>query len=977
MRRPPLLPLLLIAALALSACGRDYSGPASGIVDDDAGADFGELDTAESDTGNDTSAPDAFPDTAPPDIGPMPDTPPEPDVAPQEFVLQIAPGSAEVIAGEAAQFRALWVGEATTEDVTAQAEWYADAPGAEVVAPGRFRTDARQAGRFTVYAAFGGQETAATLIASEATQNLVDIAIQPDSIDIPDGFAGRVRALGLYDNGSSRDLTGLVQWDSRAPNVFTVGNEDDDAGLVTSVGAGSGQVTAELDGVRGVGEVNVIAAELEGIEIVPRSVTIPLEDQTQLRALGQFSNGELLDITAQVTWSSEDTNIAAFSRGVPGRIAGLSAGTVRVAATLDGQTGAGTVTVTGAQVVQLVITPPVIVTPAGGDVRLRASAVFSNDDAFDVTTEAVWVSEDPRIAEIRQVGDTIRLESISAGTTTVRATYGGVSATARVTVTPAVLESLAVTPAVLSLPAGNTRQLILVGTYSDSSRSNLTFQANWSTSNADAALVGNQDQAGVVTGRSPGRSTVTARFENQSISVAVTVTDAELVAIQVQPPRASVPAGDQVSLTCFGVYSDNSLRGLTEEAVWSSDAPTIATVSNAPGARGSVTGVALGDAEIRVRFEGLEDTGRVQVTEEVVTSVFVLPGQGLIVAGRSQNFNAFATYSNGSTQVVTQEAVWTSNRSAVAQVSNADGTRGRVAGIEPGQATITAAFGGQTGQVNVRVSDAELEQLRLFPERVELSPGTSQQLFAVGVYSNRQVQQNLTAEVLWTSDNPDVFTVSNIPAPPGIVTGVSPGEATISAEIDGVRESLRVVVVQRNVIGMSISPPSAILPVDAFQLFTALAQYDDGTTQDVTQNATWGSTDASIIAALQFRPGLTNTLREGEATITAEFAGFTGRAAVTVRDAEPTHVVISPVNPILRRQNNQPPQVNFYATAIYPDNTTSDVTQLCTWSSSSPQTVLIFDELGFKGFAVGIGTGSSEITAHCGEFSATTVATVR
>ena len=968
--------LLLLAVLAASACGRDYSGPAS-VADNDTGTDVSE-DTTAPDVEGDVAPIDVSPDEPPePDLGPMPDTPPEPDIGPGELILQITPTQAEVIAGEPAQFRAVLVGEDSAQDVTAEAEWAVQGgPGAQIVAPGRVRTEPDRPGEWTVLAAFEGLEAEAFLVAYGATENLVDIAVQPDAIDVPEGFDARVTAVGLYDNGGSRDLTAVVEWTSASPRVFSVGNGDR-GGVVSGLAAGSGQVVAELDGVQGVGEVTVVGVELESLEIVPRSVTIPVDDQTQLRALGQFSNGDLLDVTGQVTWGSDDTGIAAFSRGEPGRVAGINGGTTRVTAELDGVLAEATVTVTEAEVVQLSITPPVIVTPAGGDVRLRASAVFSNDVAVDVTTEALWVSGDGRIAEIRQVGDTIRLEAVSAGTTTIRATYGGVTASASVTVTPAVLQSLAVTPAALSMPAGNTRQLILVGTYSDASRSNLTLQATWTTSNAAAAIVGNLDQAGIVTARAHGATTVTARFEGRTVDVAVTVTDAELVAIQVQPPRASVPAGDEVQLTCFGVYSDNSLRGLTEDAAWSSESPSIASVSNAPGRRGAVTGVALGDARIRARFEGFEDTGMVEVTDEVVTTVFVLPGQGLIVAGRAQNFNAFAVYSNGATQVVTQEAVWTSNRSAVAQVSNADGTRGRVSGIEPGQATISAAFGGQTGQANIRVSDAVLEELRIFPERVELSPGTSEQLFAVGIYSNRQVQQNLTFEALWSSSDERVATVTNIPSSPGIVSGVAPGEATITAEVNGVRTTLRVVVIDREVIGLSISPPSATLPVDAFQLFTALAEYDDGTTLDVTQNATWGSTDASVIAALQFRPGLTNTLREGEAVVTAEFDGFVGRATVVVRDAEPTNVIISPVNPILRRQQNQPPQVNFYATAVYADNTTSDVTQLCSWSSSAPDTVLIFDELGFKGTAFGTSAGSATIAARCGQFTATTVATVR
>ena len=167
------------------------------------------------------------------------------------------------------------------------------------------------------------------------------------------------------------------------------------------------------------------------------------------------------------------------------------------------------------------------------------------------------------------------------------------------------------------------------------------------------------------------------------------------------------------------------------------------------------------------------------------------------------------------------------------------------------------------------------------------------------------------------------------------------------------------------------------LPVDAFQLFTALAEFDDGTTQDVTNDAAWTSSDAAIVAPLQFRPGLVSTLREGEAEVSARFSFLEASTQVVVRQAEPTAIIVSPVNPILTRRGREPAVVNFYATAVYPDDSTSDVTQICSWSSSDPDTILIFDELGGKGTAFGLTAGSTQITARCGEFEASTVATVR
>jgi hypothetical protein len=68
---------------------------------------------------------------------------------------------------------------------------------------------------------------------------------------------------------------------------------------------------------------------------------------------------------------------------------------------------------------------------------------------------------------------------------------------------------------------------------------------------------------------------------------------------------------------------------------------------------------------------------------------------------------ATARRSDGSTQVVNSAAAWQSSNPAVATVSS----QGRVTAVAPGSSTISAAFGGQTGQLPVQVVAVENVQV--------------------------------------------------------------------------------------------------------------------------------------------------------------------------------------------------------------------------------------------------------------------------
>jgi uncharacterized protein YjdB len=621
------------------------------------------------------------------------------------------------------------------------------------------------------------------------------------------------------------------------------------------------------------------------------------------------------------------------------------------------------------------VTPAVITTAAGTQVRLTASAVLTGDITREITQEADWTVTGSGVAFISGGdGHPIWLNGVSPGETLLTCYFGGVSATVPVTITDALLATVEMVPDAFSLPLGGTQDFFMVGTYTDGTRADLTPTSTWTTSAPAVARVSSQPP-GQVTALSVGEATITAQFENQSASAEVTVSDAEVVGLQVLPALITLPVGEPIQVNAYGMYSDNTQRELTDQVTWTSSDPQVVSVSNAFGQQGAAEGMSVGMATLTATYGALSDTSTFEVIDAHVDDILVVPFIAVMTPGFIQQGDAWANYSNGATLRVTEDAVWQTSDAQVVQVSNVPGTKGRIQAVSPGQATIAANFGGAAGTGTIYVSEEELTQLILWPPQLFLAPGLSQQIYAVGRFedNNPQTQQNLTAWAVWESSDPAVATVDNFPLEPGVITAHAPGPVTITARFGDLVAEQAYTVQNVTPTQMQISPPDPTLSVDAAQPFVALATFSNDETVDVTRDTFFSSSDNSVLAMLEYFPGVALALTPGVAIVEGEFQGLSGFTTATVIDAQPTDVVLSPVLPILDRWQNQP----FYATALYDDGSTGDITQLCTWTSSDAGVLLVLDEPFAKGYSVGLAAGSATVTVTCDGLEDSTSATVR
>jgi hypothetical protein len=96
---------------------------------------------------------------------------------------------------------------------------------------------------------------------------------------------------------------------------------------------------------------------------------------------------------------------------------------------------------------------------------------------------------------------------------------------------------------------------------------------------------------------------------------------------------------------------------------------------------------------------------------------------------------------------------------------------------------------------------------------------------------------------------------------------------------------------------ITVTPPSASIPAGRSQEYSAEGTYSDGTTHDITSQVQWGIEAPIQIASFSWNGrgwNQANGQFQGTGSVTATLDGVTGRASLTVREAELVGLSVSP-----------------------------------------------------------------------------------
>lgn len=397
--------------------------------------------------------------------------------------VNVNPAALQLRPGEEAAFTAEAVyetGEAV--DVTAEARWGGDARGPVFSSdePGLYRIEA-------AYLLVEGHAEADVLAPAA-------LEISPASAQALPGETVAFAAEAVWPDGGRDDVTARCAWPAEAPG-----------GLFTAQQEGSVTFMAEYLGATADFVVDV--AGPTALTLEPAAETITLAGRVPFTATALLRDGRREAVT----------HLADFGPAAPGGVFTPSGpGAFTVTAAYAGLTASATVTVQGPD--QLFLEPAQARIAAGEQVAFTATARFPDGSLEDVTAAAVIAGAPGGVYTATATGDHA-----------VVCTYGGLSASALVSVTPG--SALALAPAAAECAVGESVGFRAVRTAPDGTSEDVTDRVAWQNA-----------PGGVYTGAVPGEAVIGASLGGLSATARVRVAEGP-ADLTVDEAAADIAAG--------------------------------------------------------------------------------------------------------------------------------------------------------------------------------------------------------------------------------------------------------------------------------------------------------------------------------------------------------------------------------------------------------------------------------------------------
>ncbi|MBL0262533.1 MAG: Ig-like domain-containing protein [Leptospiraceae bacterium] len=375
------------------------------------------------------------------------------------------------------------------------------------------------------------------------------------------------------------------------------------------------------------------------------------------------------------------------------------------------------------------------------------------------------------------------------------------------------------------------------------------------------------------------------------------------------------------------------------------------------------------------------DSPATNVTGATLSQIRVTPADQSIAKNTHANYIATAVYSDGTTKNISTESTWTV-KSETDKVSTVASKKGRFLGSTATSAgtpaKVSAAFGSISGDANLTVTNAGLTSIQI-TSVPSLVPGGTAQYVATGIFSDG-TRQDISSLVSWSSSATNSVAIDSTT---GVGTGgTTAATATITATLitpanfpTVTNGGAATTTTQLNAKIVSITVTGvATLGAGSTTNYVASAIYDDGTSSDITTQATWSlsSSANAVVSDAEGSKGFFTAVNAGSVNVQATYIGVTGSKAVTINSLTVSSVTVSPSTKTIAKGTT----TQFTATATYSDGSTADVTKTAVWTSSNTSFGTVDTSSTTGGIARGIAAGAATITAAIGGKSANASLTV-
>jgi hypothetical protein len=372
---------------------------------------------------------------------------------------------------------------------------------------------------------------------------------------------------------------------------------------------------------------------------------------------------------------------------------------------------------------------------------------------------------------------------------------------------------------------------------------------------------------------------------------------ATLNSIAVTPTAATIATGQTQQFHSVGNYSDGTEQDLTNTVAWSTVPGSIATMSTVTP--GLATGVAPGVTAVMPTLGSTPvlNNGSLTVTGSAVATHFSVSAPSTATAGTAVNITVTALDASNHTVTGYSGTVNFSSTDGAATLPASD--VGLTNGVGNFQATLKTV-----GPQTITATDTVTSSITGTSNTITVGSAASFLLTVTdaGTGSGTVTSQAGLAPAISCTTGSAAGCSANYNSGTAITLTAAPGTGSAFASWGGVCAdtigsscSFAMTQAQNATATFNVStgptlqtitvaPASAIIPVSSTQQFAATGHFSDGSTQDLTNTATWSSSDTTI-ATISSSGLATGVKAGGPVTIQASQSGISGTASLTVLPA--------------------------------------------------------------------------------------------
>ncbi|MBT6615725.1 MAG: hypothetical protein HOB38_26770, partial [Deltaproteobacteria bacterium] len=234
------------------------------------------------------------------------------------------------------------------------------------------------------------------------------------------------------------------------------------------------------------------------------------------------------------------------------------------------------------------------------------------------------------------------------------------------------LAAIKVTPSSTSLDAGQVLQLSAARLYTNATTEDCSSEATW-TSSATTVATFSASTNGLLSANAAGTTTISATCSGVTKTYTMTVLGAAtLVTLEVSPVNKTIANTTKLIVVATGVYSDNSVKDLTDLVHWTSSNDAIVSLERSNGSNSiQVKANSAGSGEaITASYAGITGSATINVSAATISSVTVTPVNPSLAVGARLSIKATGLYNDDTVQEITDFATWSSSNTTAAIVSN-------------------------------------------------------------------------------------------------------------------------------------------------------------------------------------------------------------------------------------------------------------------------------------------------------------------